>query len=316
LKLIHPVKITLRRKIFSVISAGNVARTRITVIHAIQGVKMPPTRGVRKSRTTKPRQSGTDESPLAIEADSVTIEIESMAQFRESRNIALFGPSGHGKTVLAGGAPRSTFLTTEKGLSSAKSSGSSSGIMRAYDWEHILAGLRKADEVLGENDWLIVDSATKMQVLYMRWILRMQNQVNSSRSLDIPALQDHQQYQNGFKRFIDHIIDAKYNSIVIFGEMEIPGEDDDMERVPHIEGGKAFQVCRYIIGQFDVGIRYSVSRSLSQPGHTVRIALAQPSGQFWAKDRYSALGDYQLVEPGDFGAMADFIAMIEDASNV
>jgi hypothetical protein len=272
---------------------------------------MPPTRGVRKPRQA--RSGNQAESPLAIDADVVEIKIEDIASFRESKNICLFGPSGHGKTTLASGAPRSTFLTTEKGLSSAQTAGSRSGIMRAYDWEHIKAGLDLADEKLGEDDWLIVDSATKMQVLYMRWILRMQNQANSSRSLDIPALQDHQQYQNGFKRFIDHIIDAKYNSIVIFGEMEIPGEDDEMERVPHIEGGKTFQVCRYVIGQFDVGIRYSVSRKLSGPGDTKRIALTQPTDQYWAKDRYSALGDYQIVEPGEYDAMAQFIEMIYES---
>ena len=261
----------------------------------------------RRQTSTKER-----ENPLAINADIVTIEIEEMAQFSESTNICLFGPSGVGKTVLAGGAPRATFLTTEKGLTSAQRSGSQARIMRAYDWEHILAGMNKADEVLGEKDWLIVDSGTKMQVLYMRWILRMQNAANSSRSLDIPALQDHQQYQNGFKRFCDHLIDAPYNTIFVFGEMEIPGEDDEMERVPHIEGGKTYQVCRYIIGQFDVGIRYSISRKLSESGHTVRLALTQPTINCWAKDRYMALGDWQTVEPGDFTAMAEFIDLLEN----
>lgn len=272
---------------------------------------MPPRRGQR-TRRARPGGGQLETTTAALEADAVTIEIEDMAAFDESTNIAIYGPSGHGKTVLASGAPRSTFLTTEKGVVSAKHAGSTSKVMRAFDWEHVIAGMNKADETLGKGDWLIVDSGTKMQTLYMRWILRMENRANSSRSLDIPQIQNHQQYQNGFKRFVDHIIDAPYNSIFIWGEMEVPGEDDDMERVPHIEGGRTYQVCRYIIGQFDVGIRYSVSRKLSEPGHTVRIALTQPFDQFWAKDRYSALGDYQTVEPGEYDAMAQFIDMIEN----
>jgi hypothetical protein len=250
---------------------------------------------------------------MAMEVDPVTIEIEDMADFDESTNICLYGPSGDGKTILAGGAPRSLFLTTERGLSSAKRSGSKSRVMRAYDWEHVVAGMNKADKVLGEDEWLIVDSGTKMQGLYMRWILRMENRANSSRSIDVPQIQDHQQYQIGFKRFVDHIIDAPYNSIFVFGEQEIPGDDDELQHVPHIEGGRTFQVCRYIIGQFDVGIRYSVSKKLSEPGHKVRIALTQTAGEYWAKDRYMALGDYQLVEDREFDAMARFIEMIEAA---
>lgn len=273
-------------------------------------------RGARKPRRPNRTAKQEQNDPTLIEADAVTIEIEDMSSFDESKNIIIYGPSGVGKTVLASGAPRATFLTTEKGLSSAQGAGSKAKIMRAFDWEHVLAGMRKADEVLRKDDWLIVDSGTKMQTLYMRWILRMQNAANSSRSLDIPAIQDHQQYQNGFKRFVDHIIDASYNSIFIFGEMDVPGEDDEMEKVPHIEGGRTFQVMRYVIGQFDVGLRYSISRKLSEPGKTIRMALAQPYEQFWAKDRYTALGDYQLVEPGDFGAMAEFIDMIEESRSV
>jgi AAA domain len=276
---------------------------------------MPPKPGARRPRArtaTTARQSR--EEPLAIQAAEVTIELEDMASFDESRNVCVYGPSGVGKTVLTAHVPGAYLLTTEKGLSSAKASGAKPAkIMRAYDWEHVLAGKRKADEVLKPGDWLVVDSGTKMQVLYMRWILRMQHAAKSSRSLDIPALQDHQQYQNGFKRFIDSIIDAPYNTIIVFGEQEIPGaEDEEMYTVPHIEGGKTFQVCKYIIGQFDVAIRYSVSKSLSSPGNTVRLALCQPTPEHWAKDRYAALGDYQTVEPEDYAAMGDFIQMIED----
>lgn len=276
---------------------------------------MPPAsskrRGVPQRRHTSKQEQ---EDPTLVSADDVTIVIEEMSKFRESKNIALYGPSGVGKTVLAGGVKDAVFLTTERGLSSALASGSQARIMRAYDWEHILAGMRKADEILTEDDWLIVDSGTKMQQLYMRWILRMANRANSSRSLDIPALRDHQQFQQGTKRFFDHFLDARYNTIIVFGEMEIPTvgeEDEEIETVPHIEGGRTFQVCRYIIGQFDVGIRYSISRTLSEPGHTVRLALTQPTPNHWAKDRYMALGDWQTVEPYDFTAMSDFIWMLD-----
>src|SRR6266487_1699867 len=90
-------------------------------------------RGVPKSRASSTKNARTKEAreaPLDVRADDVTIVVEDMAQFDEPINICVYGPSGVGKTVLAGGAPRSTFLTTEKGLASAKRSGSASRIMR------------------------------------------------------------------------------------------------------------------------------------------------------------------------------------------
>src|SRR5712691_8534738 len=122
---------------------------------------MPP-RGARKTTAKTIR-----EEPTELLATDVDIVVEEMDEFAlsESKNIAIYGPSGVGKTVLAGGAPDATFLTTEKGLSSAQRSGSKAKVMRAYDWEHILAGLNKADETLSQDDWLVVDSGTKMQVL-------------------------------------------------------------------------------------------------------------------------------------------------------
>src|SRR5258707_7692514 len=104
---------------------------------------MPP-RGARKTTATKEAR----EEPLALPETEVEIIVEEMENFAvsESKNIAIYGPSGVGKTVLAGGAPDAMFLTTEKGLASAQRSGSRARVMRAYDWEHVLAGMRKADE--------------------------------------------------------------------------------------------------------------------------------------------------------------------------
>src|SRR6266704_4455878 len=132
---------------------------------------MPPRRGVRQTRSKTATQER--ENPQSLEAGAVTVEIEDLTTFNESTNILLHGPSGHGKTVLAGGAPNATFLSTEKGVVAARRAGSKAGLIRAPDWEHVVAGLDLADQRLGPEDWLIVDSGTKMQVLYIRWILRM-----------------------------------------------------------------------------------------------------------------------------------------------
>lgn len=205
------------------------------------------------------------------------------------------------------------FLTTEKGVVAAKRAGSTAGIIRAPDWEHALAGVKLADEKLGPEDWLIIDSHTKMQVLYLRWLLRMRNAQNSARDLDIPAIQDHQKWQNAFMRWTDHIVDAPYNTIFVGGEMIKQDKEGEEIVLPAITG-KDYAICNYIIGQMDVGMYYSVSDKASTSTEIVRRAMVQPHPDlpYWAKDRYDALGKYQDVGEKDYWAMADFIEMIKE----
>ena len=84
---------------------------------------MAAKRGARPSGRNTAKDSR--ESPQAIEADEVEIELEDLSSFSESINILIYGPSGHGKTVLAGGAPNATFVSTEKGVVAARIAGSS-----------------------------------------------------------------------------------------------------------------------------------------------------------------------------------------------
>jgi hypothetical protein len=185
--------------------------------------------------------------------------------------------------------------------------------MRAPDWEHVVAGLNKADDYLTPDDYLIVDSGTKMQVLYIRWILRQIHDQNAMRDLDIPAIQDHQKWQNGFKRFCDRIIDAHYNTIFITTSMSTENEDGDDMVIPDITG-KGMSISNYISAQFDVALYYAVAPQKSRTEPMIRRALCQPYPPYFAKDRYNALGRWQDVEDGDYTAMADIIGAVDDAS--
>jgi hypothetical protein len=250
------------------------------------------------------------ESPQALEADEVTIEVENLAAFKESISILIYGPSGHGKTVLAGGAPRSVFVSTEKGVIAAKTAGSRAKLIRAPDWEHVIAAKKYCDIHYGEDDWVIFDSLTKMQVLMIRWILKKINADNSTRDLDIPAIQDHQKWQNYFKRFVDSLIDAPYNCIFICTDMFKEDQDGDDIVLPAITG-KDYEICNYIRAQTDVNLYYQQKEI---DGRIVRRALAQPWGPFVAaKDRYTALGRWWDVEDGEYNAMADMIDAIQES---
>lgn len=265
-------------------------------------------RGARRATAKQGR-----EAPPSIEVSEISIEIEDLSEFNESINWLIYGPSGHGKTSLAGGAPRSCFISTEKGVVAAKRTGSKSKLLRAPDWEHVVAAKKYADEHFGPEDWIILDSLTKMQVLMIRWILRTINQGNSSRDLDIPAIQDHQKWQNYFKRFVDQLIDAPYNTIFICTEMYREDQDGETIVLPSITG-KDYEICNYIRAQMDVVAYYSLTDK-TENGEPVRRALFQPYPPYEAKDRYDTLGRYQDVPDGDYTAMADFIEMIRESVN-
>ena len=274
---------------------------------------MPPARrGARKARPTTAKDAR--EAPQAIDADEVEIHLESLAEFVESINIMIYGPSGHGKTVLAGGAPNATFVSTEKGVVAARVAGSTAGLLRTPTWEHVVAAKKYCDEHFGPDDWVIFDSVTKMQVLMIRWILKKINQENSTRDLDIPAIADHQKWQNYFKRFIDSIIDAKYNTIMICTDMFKTDQDGEDIVLPAITG-KDYEICNYIRAQTDINLYYQVKEISEGKGkkRIVRRALAQPWGPFVAaKDRYQALGVYWDVADQEYTAMAEMIEAVQE----
>ena len=95
-----------------------------------------------------------------------------------------------------------------------------------------MAGVKKAEEELGEDDWLIVDSGTNMQEMYMRWILDTLVAQSPHRDLDIPAPAEHQKYQNGFKRWYNRIIGMRANTIFITNSMTLTDEEGNPRNYP------------------------------------------------------------------------------------
>jgi hypothetical protein len=268
----------------------------------------------RASRA-KAAQSERD-APASVEVPTVNIEIEDLYEHKEPLNIVIYGPSGAGKTSLASAAPNATFLSTESGVVAAKVAGSQAKLMRARTWSHCIAGINKAEELLGEEDFLIVDSITKMQRLQIRGLLQYQNAMNGARDLDIPGLKDHQKWQNQFVRFIDQIFAAPYNSILIAGSMTREDSNGDDETIPMLIGGERWlDISKYICHEADVVLYYNVSSTASTDEITIRRALAQSYPPYFAKDRYDALGKYWDVEEYDYSQMAAMIDAINEVRN-
>jgi hypothetical protein len=254
-----------------------------------------------------------------MEAD-VEIVTEDLSESGQTApvNILIHGPSGHGKTLLAGGAADGTrpvtFLSTEtEGVASARAVGSQARLWRCPSWEHAVAGVKKAEQEFTIADWLVIDSGTKMQEMYMRWILERENAINPQRDLDIPAIQNHQKYQNGFKRWTDRIIDGRFNVIFITTSMTADDAEGEERIIPHLLGKKG-EISDYVSSQFSVALYYSVAReSREMRGAVLRRALAQPYPPWYAKDRYMALGKFWDVEEGNYFEMSNMIEAINKA---
>ena len=264
---------------------------------------MPP----RGKRGARPQRAHTQRASTARpNRPKVVVKDEDLQDFNESINICLYGNSGVGKTVLAGAAPNATYLTTEKGVTSAKRAGHSARVWRAPTWEHVEVALDRADNELTSDDWLLVDSGTKMQILLHRWWLGRQHEENESRDLDIPQIQDYQKFQNMYLRFWSRIVDAHYNSIIICTAMNNEDPEGESIVLPFVVG-KGYAISSACCAEMDMVLYYGVARQNDKQAPTIRRLLAETYPPWFAKDRYMVLPRWTDVEEGDFTILADII---------
>lgn len=219
----------------------------------------------------------------------------------ESINMAIYGNPGVGKTVQAGTLPNNLFLSTDiSGTVSAKRQGSKAKLWKTNTWDD----LSDAYEYLraggtDNHEWVTIDTGTRMQDLCIQGILEKVVEGNSERSLDIPAIQDHQAWQNRFKRFVDLFVALPINTCFIFHVMTVEDEEGDEYMLPQLSGGKSWvAIARSMPARFSV-VGYMHERVIAEVnddgkkvGKKVRRINWQSNKKFMAKDRYDILGAY------------------------
>lgn len=214
-------------------------------------------------------------------------------EFDESINMLVYGDSGVGKTVFAGSADRVLFLGTEKGTIAAKRQGSTAEVWPINGWEDV----REAYEFLAHGgselyDWVIMDSVEEMQNLALRWILNAAVAENTSRDLDIPAIQDYQKWQNMYKRFLRMFCDLPVN--VLFTATTLRSENEEGEQIvlPNLQG-KGYGIASWTCAQMHVVGYLSVQRrGKGDDKELWRRLQTQTVPPYFGKDRYNCLGTY------------------------
>lgn len=225
-----------------------------------------------------------------------------LSEYDESVNFLLYADSGVGKTVFSGGA--GLILGVEQGTVSAKRQGSKAKLWPIKTW----ADLQKAYAWLKKNpdafDWVALDSITAMQQLALKWILEKEYKAaggaDSNRDIDIPQIQDHQKWQNMFKRFIKGFIDMPIN--VLFTALPLHVEDEEgMALVLPDLQGKGYQIAQSVCAQMSVvGYMKLIRKKIGVDPKTDeprlkevrRIYFQRTAAPHFAKDRYNVLGKF------------------------
>lgn len=143
------------------------------------------------------------------------------------RNWLVYAPSGVGKTVLAGTAPKALFLTVEAaGTESAKAMGSTADewvinswkeLVEAYEW------LRQEDG--GGYEWVIIDSLTEMEELCWNDQLESINKEFEAR------IQDYGIVDRKIKKLVDRFNRLPVNVLYTAQQAAMEVEDEDGDDV-------------------------------------------------------------------------------------
>ena len=217
--------------------------------------------------------------------------ITALEDFDESVNILVYGDSGVGKTVMAGPAPNGLFLATERGVIAAKRQGSTAKVWQCHSWDDV----DKAYKWLRDNpdhgfSWVMIDSLTEFQQLMLRWILDRAVTENPNRDPDIPAIQDHQKWQNMYKRYVRQFNDLPVN--VLYTATAFRRNDEEGEDIvlPDILG-KDYGISQWTCAAMHV-VGYLSIRKSAKTQQKQRRLLTETQPPYFAKDRYNVLVPY------------------------
>lgn len=208
-----------------------------------------------------------------------------------NRNWLFYSPSGVGKTVLAGTAPKALFLTVEAaGTESAKAFGSDADewlinswdeLMDAYEW------LKKEGHKAYE--WVIIDSLTEMEEMCWNSQLEAIGKEYEAR------IQDYGIVDRKIKKLVDKFnrlpINVLYTAQMAAFEMEDEDGDEFNKVLPALGRAKSgWPLSNLICGKVTL-IGLLTARE-DEEGDEFRRLYVQGGTAWTAKDRHDTFGKF------------------------
>lgn len=235
---------------------------------------------------------------MAVELPPDIIDMETEP---ESINLLVIGESGAGKTPFAGSSDNCLILRAERGTTSAAVRGSKAKIWDVRTWARYTKAKKWLDKAAADPDgipfdWVVLDSVSALQTVLLRYILAKEYRANpGARDLDIPQIQDHQKWQNQFKRTIQELVDMEVNFAATALPMLIESDDDEGNTESNILPqvlGKDGAIAWTIAGMFNSGGRIRLVPK--EDGLYDQRLSFYKDGNWWGRDRTEALGRSML----------------------
>lgn len=220
--------------------------------------------------------------------------ITSLGAGAEFIHMAVVAPSGFGKTVFCGTAPRCLILSTDpEGTLSAKRMGSKAEEWRIRSWEDddgLTAAYRyMRDEGCEEFDWLCIDNITEAQELAKFRCMELARAHNKKLDPFIPSQQDYQRSQNMLVQMVKQFHDLPINIIWTAHRTEMEDGEGEPYYGAAIHGQKG-SLAQQILGYMNI---VAMGEVTEKEDKEVRRFYFTHHGPYRGKDRFIALTPYK-----------------------
>lgn len=228
------------------------------------------------------------------------------------RNWLVYSPSGVGKTVLAGTAPKALFLTVEAaGTESAKAFGSEADELIINTWSELTGAFEWLAYGGGasEYEWVIIDSLTEMEELCWNDQLEAIGKEFESR------IQDYGIVDRKIKKLVDRFnrlpVNCLYTAQMAGWEIEDEDGDDITKVLPALGRAKGgWPLSNLICGKVTL-IGLLTVREDDDDEEFRRLYVH--GGERWtAKDRHDTFGKF--IDRPDIGEMAEAVTARQAAA--